>query len=38
MLLNVFETSKDSADFVIDGDVYFKQIHYYKVYFGHLQC
>ena len=38
MLLNVFETSKDSADFVIDRDVNFKWIHYYNVSFWHLQC
>ena len=33
MLLNVSETSKDSADFVIDHDGYFKRIHYYNVSF-----
>ena len=43
MLLNVFEISKDSAnfviaDFVIDRHVHFKWIPIYNVSFWHLQC
>ena len=36
MLLNVFETSKDSADFVIDCDVHFKQMYIFTMYLSDI--
>ena len=37
MLVNFIETSKDTADFLIDRDVYFKRIYYHNVSYNRIE-